>query len=68
MAERIRKLIAKTPLDTQGKQVTTTVSIGVASYPEHGEELSVIMNRADQALYQSKRGGRNRTTVGGVAS
>jgi len=63
VAERIRKSIAATPLDTQGKRVTTTVSIGIASYPEHAEELSVIMNRADQALYTSKRQGRNCTTV-----
>ncbi len=65
VAERIRKLIAATPLDTQGKQVPTTVSVGVAYYPEHGEELAVIMNRADQALYNSKRAGRNHTTVSG---
>jgi diguanylate cyclase (GGDEF)-like protein len=45
--------------------VPTTVSIGVANYPAHGEELAVIMNRADQALYNSKRSGRNRTTVSG---
>jgi diguanylate cyclase (GGDEF)-like protein len=65
VAERIRKSIASTPLDTQGKQVPTTVSIGVAAYPDQGEELAVIINRADQALYSSKRSGRNRTTVSG---
>jgi diguanylate cyclase (GGDEF)-like protein len=65
VAERIRKSIAATPLDTQGKQVITTVSVGVAAFPEHSEELAVVMNRADQALYNSKRHGRNRTTVSG---
>ena len=68
VAERIRKTIAGTPLDTQGKQVTTTVSVGVSTYPEHGEDLAVIMNRADQALYHSKKTGRNRTTVSGDTS
>jgi diguanylate cyclase (GGDEF)-like protein len=68
VAERIRKTIATTPLATQGKQVTTTVSVGLACYPEHGEELAVIMNRADQALYTSKKSGRNRTTVSGAQS
>ena len=66
VAERIRKTIATTPLATQGKQVTTTVSVGLACYPDHGEELAVIMNRADQALYTSKKSGRNRTTVSGA--
>jgi diguanylate cyclase (GGDEF)-like protein len=68
VAERIRKSIETTPLSTQGKQVTTTVSIGVACYPEHAEELSVVMNRADQGLYNSKRQGRNRTTLSGAAN
>ena len=63
VAERIRKSIEATPLATQGKQVTTTVSVGVANYPDHGSDLAVIMNRADQALYTSKKSGRNRTTV-----
>lgn len=68
VAERIRKTIANTPLDTQGKQVTTTVSLGISHYPEHGEEFAVVMNHADQALYTSKKSGRNRTTVRGGAA
>jgi diguanylate cyclase (GGDEF)-like protein len=65
VAERIRKTIASIPLDTQGKQVATTVSIGVASYPLHGEELAAVMSRADQALYSSKKRGRNCCSVSG---
>ena len=65
VAERIRKTIAGMPLDTQGKQVPTTVSIGIASFPAHGEELAVIMSRADQAMYMSKQRGRNRCSVSG---
>ena len=65
VAERIRKAIAGTPLDTHGKDVTTTASIGIASFPAHGAELAVVMNRADQALYNSKKRGRNRCTVSG---
>jgi diguanylate cyclase (GGDEF)-like protein len=67
VAQRIRKAIAGMPLDTHGKQVPTTVSIGIASFPEHGEDLAVIMNRADQAMYNSKQRGRNRVSVSGDA-
>jgi diguanylate cyclase (GGDEF)-like protein len=67
VAERIRKTIAGTPLDTQGKQVPATASIGISSFPAHGEELAVIMNRADQAMYYSKQRGRNRCSVSGDA-
>ena len=65
VAERIRKAIANMPLDTHGKDVAITVSIGVASFPAHGAELAVIMNRADQALYRSKNRGRNCVSVSG---
>ena len=67
VAERIRKTIASTPLTTHGKKVSTTVSVGVATYPEHGRELAVVMNNADQALYSSKKGGRDRVCVSGDA-
>ena len=40
VSERIRKSIAATPLETHGKEIATTVSIGVASFPAHGEELA----------------------------
>ena len=65
VAERIRKAIVNTALYTQDKQVQTTVSIGIANFPEHGEDITVIMNRADQALYNSKKRGRNRCSVSG---
>ena len=64
-AERVRKMIESTPLDTKGRLVSTTVSVGIAAYPEHGEELAALINSADQALYNSKNRGRNRTSVSG---
>lgn len=65
VSERIRKSIAATPLETHGKEIATTVSIGVASFPAHGAELAVVMNCADQALYISKKRGRNCSSVSG---
>jgi diguanylate cyclase (GGDEF)-like protein len=65
VAERVRTAIAAAPLETRGKQINTTVSIGVATFPDHGDDLAIIMNRADQGLYHSKTTGRNRTTVSG---
>jgi len=65
VAERMRKTIESTPLSTHGSKVSTTVSAGVATFPDHGKELAMVMNCADQALYSSKKGGRNRTSVSG---
>jgi len=66
-AERVRKTIESTPLSTHGEQVSTTVSTGIATFPEHGKNFAALMNCADQALYSSKKDGRNRTSVSGAA-
>ena len=40
-----------------------TLSIGVAGYPEHGNEPDEILDRADNALYAAKANGRNRVEL-----
>ncbi|MCC7360495.1 MAG: diguanylate cyclase [Anaerolineales bacterium] len=42
-----------------------TVSLGVATFPEHGSNSAVLINAADSALYQAKRDGRDRVCVSG---
>jgi predicted signal transduction protein with EAL and GGDEF domain len=37
-----------------------TASIGIASYPEHGDHLDELLAAADRAMYAAKHGGRNR--------
>lgn len=43
--------------------VTIGLSIGIASYPAHGTTVLELINKADQAMYQSKQTGKNRVTV-----
>ena len=43
-----------------------TISIGVACYPYHAETGDELINRADEALYEAKRGGRNRVCIYGA--
>jgi diguanylate cyclase (GGDEF)-like protein len=63
VAERIRRRIAETPLSDRGNAIATSVSIGVATYPEHGDEFEALAGNVDRALYASKAAGRNRVTV-----
>lgn len=63
VAERIRKRIAEIPIATGPEPIPTSVSIGVAAYPDHGQRFEVIAKNADRALYSSKAQGRNRVTV-----
>ena len=60
VAERIRESIARTPLELRDRSVSITVSIGLASYPDHGRGMDTIMQRADEAMYRAKSEGRNR--------
>jgi diguanylate cyclase (GGDEF)-like protein len=58
-AERVRETFAASGIVCEQGPVDTTVSIGVAGGPA-GTELEVLLASADTALYQAKRGGRNR--------
>lgn len=42
-----------------GGYLSSTVSVGVALYPEHGEDVNHIIKAADLALYRAKQDGRN---------
>jgi diguanylate cyclase (GGDEF)-like protein len=58
-AERVREAFEGCGIVCEEEKVDTTVSIGVAGGPA-GTELEVLLASADTALYQAKRGGRNR--------
>jgi diguanylate cyclase (GGDEF)-like protein len=59
-AERFRELISQHCVQIEKQQVRTTASIGIANYPQDGEEVSEILRVADAMLYEAKRNGRNR--------
>src|SRR6266851_3134908 len=59
VAERIRKAVAEKPLDMDAAKIASSVSIGVACFPEDGRTLDALATRADRALYQAKQKGRN---------
>lgn len=59
-AERIRKAIEVKELDTIGH---VTASIGVATFFEHSDNIEELLELTDQAMYLSKRNGRNQVTL-----
>ena len=63
MAERVRSLIEATPLQTEDGPVQMTVSVGVAALARQDTIWEAALRRADNALYRSKKDGRNRCTA-----
>ena len=61
-AERIRAAIHNTSFDMRGERISSTVSIGIASFPECVEDAADVLDKADVALYRSKQAGRDRVT------
>jgi diguanylate cyclase (GGDEF)-like protein len=57
--ERVRGVIV-TGQDLDGPHCTLTASIGLSVYPDHGSELTDLLEAADVALYGAKRDGRDR--------
>ena len=60
IADRIRMAIESTPVEGDGRLVTFSASIGLASTDSSGYELQLLRKEADAALYRAKRTGRNR--------
>lgn len=54
LVEKLSAEIAK-PFLLTGKDIYVGASMGVASYPEHGQDCMTLVKRADAAMYESKR-------------
>jgi diguanylate cyclase (GGDEF)-like protein len=71
LAERVREELARTTFHPKGApaaggaplSVSVTCSVGVATFPEAGQTWDELFKAADEALYVSKRSGRDRSTA-----
>lgn len=48
------------PIEIGDASVSVSASIGVALYPPHGQDADLLLQHADQAMYQAKNSGKNR--------
>ncbi len=58
VADKIVKHMAN-PFHIEEKEITIGASIGIALYPEHGEDSRILLKKADDAMYYTKRIGKN---------
>ncbi len=63
LAERIRSELEASSFKADAAVLRVTCSLGVATFPNAGRSWEALFKATDEALYVSKRGGRNRATV-----
>jgi diguanylate cyclase (GGDEF)-like protein len=66
LSERVREELEKTVFHSTQGPFQVTCSLGVAMFPTHGATWDTIYKATDEALYASKHGGRNRSTLAGT--
>jgi diguanylate cyclase (GGDEF)-like protein len=58
VAEKIIESLAE-PFMIAGRTLSVTTSIGLATYPQDGEDVNALIHSADSAMYEAKRNGKN---------
>ena len=66
VAERIRHAVASRNFTVDSEQLKVTVSVGYATFPEHGKTAKALLGAADKAMYAAKAAGKN--AVSGAAA
>lgn len=59
LAERIVQAISEIPFHYGGHPLQLTASLGLALYPQHGDDAEELISHADVAMYQAKDAGKN---------
>lgn len=67
-AEEIRFTVEAAPISWEGDRIPLTISLGVSTSSAEEASVSALMSRADKALYEAKKHGKNRVHGAGVAA
>lgn len=62
-AEDWRRAFEQSKIEFDGKTLSSTLSLGVAVFPQQGHTSDELVKLADEAMYLSKRNGRNQVSV-----
>lgn len=68
-AEQLRDAIEQLTIDVgDDVSLTVTSSLGIAAYPDHGDDAQLLLDVADEALYKAKHVGRNQVSIAAMAT
>ena len=62
VAEKLRASIEACPFNFRGERVSITMSFGISEFRAL-ESTEMVFDRADKALYEAKKSGRNRAVI-----
>lgn len=62
-AERIRQTMEQAQVQAYDENLKVTVSVGISGFAADAQDAAVLIDKADQALYQAKNSGRNKVCV-----
>lgn len=60
VATRVINKLSAADFEIRGQLVHTTASVGIALCPDHGQDIEILLTKADIAMYRAKQRGRNR--------
>jgi diguanylate cyclase (GGDEF)-like protein len=60
LGERLRALVEARDFFYKNQKLPVTISLGLATFPENGQDKMTLLRAADKALYRAKESGRNR--------
>ena len=60
LAEKVRLGVGELAIEVDGSPLKTSLSVGVVTHPDDGETADELMIKADEAMYASKRAGKDR--------
>jgi diguanylate cyclase (GGDEF)-like protein len=60
LAEKVRIGVTELDVKVAGAEIPASISVGVVNFPDDGQTADQLLISADQAMYASKRGGKNR--------
>lgn len=67
-ANACRHAVSETKIGDKGAEIRVTISVGVAIFPDDGNEVEALIAKADEALYAAKRNGRDRVVLAAAAN
>ncbi len=63
LIDRLRKEVEQTPIHIDSQQINVTASFGIAQLDTELDSFDKLLDRADHAMYQAKKAGRNRVVI-----